>query len=271
MPCTALIATALFVQSGQFQPSVQAWTFNRFTTEEAITLAAQAGSSNIELFPGQTLSKDDTSVKVGPDMGSANTDKLKAILAKNNVKVIAYGVTGISTKVEDARKLFAWAKGLGIQVINTESTEAIDTVEAMVKEFDLKVGYHNHPRQPNNPNYKVWDPQYVYELVKDRDRRIGSCADTGHWVRSGLRPVNAIRALKGRIVSSHLKDLHEFKPSGHDMPYGLGVSDIRGVLEEYAKIKMTGPVSVEYEHNWDKSLPDVAQCIGFMRAFQAKR
>lgn len=271
MSCTALIATALLAQTGQFQPSVQAWTFNRFTTEEAISMTAQTGSSNIELFPGQTLSKDDTSVKVGPDMGEANTAKLKGFLDKNGVKVVAFGVTGISTKPEDARKLFAWAKGLGIQVINTESTDAIDTAELMVKEFDLKVGYHNHPRQANNPNYKVWDPQYVYDLVKNRDKRIGSCADTGHWVRSGIKPVDAIRTLKGRIVSSHLKDLHEFKPSGHDMPYGLGVSDIRGVLEEYGKIKMTGPVSVEYEHNWDKSLPDVAQCIGFMRAFQANK
>ena len=234
-------------------------------------MASQAGSPNIEMFPGQTLSKDDPQVKVGPDMGPGNTDKLKGILAKHNIRAVAYGVTGISKDVAEARKLFSWAKGIGIQVINTESTESMDTIEAMVKEFDMKVGFHNHPRQTNNPNYKVWDPQYVYDLVKNRDRRIGSCADTGHWVRSGIKPVDAIRALRGRIVSSHLKDLHEFKPSGHDMPYGQGVSDIKGILEEYRKIKMTGPVSVEYEHNWDANVPDVAQCIGFMRAFQALR
>lgn len=271
MPIASLIASAIIAQTASFQPSVQAWTFNRFTTEEAISMAAQAGSANIELFPGQNLSKDLPGVKVGPDMGAENTDKLKGFLTKNNVKAIAFGVTGISTNTAEARKLFSWAKGIGIQVINTESTEAIDTVEAMVKEFDLKVGYHNHPKQPNNPNYKVWDPQYVYDLVKNRDKRIGSCADTGHWVRSGIKPVDAIRTLKGRIVSSHLKDLHEFNAGGHDMPYGLGVSDIKAVLEEFKKIKMTGPVSVEYEHNWDKNLADVAQCIGFMRAFQAKK
>jgi sugar phosphate isomerase/epimerase len=270
MPCAAILATILVAQTAQFQPSVQAWTFNKFTTEEAIALTAQAGSSNIELFPGQTLSKETGDVKVGPDMGAENTEKLKGFLAKNNVKVVAFGVTGISKDPANAKKLFAWAKGMGIQVIQTESTDAIDTIEGMVKEFDLKVGFHNHPRQANNPNYKVWDPNYVYDLVKNRDKRIGSCADTGHWVRSGIKPVDAIRILKGRIVSSHLKDLHEFAGSGHDVPYGLGVSNIQGILEEYRKIKLTGPVSVEYEHNWDKSLPDVAQCIGFMRAFQAK-
>ncbi len=271
MPIASLIVSALVVQTSSFQPSVQAWTFNRFTTEEAIGLAAQAGSQNIEIFPGQTLSKDTPDVKVGPDMGAANVDKLKGFLSKNNVKAIAFGVTGISKNADDARKLFTWAKGLGIQVINTESTDAIDTLEVMVKEFDIKVGFHNHPRQENNPNYKVWDPKYIYSLVEKRDKRIGACADTGHWVRSGIKPIDALKTLKGRVVSSHLKDLHEFKPSGHDMPYGLGVSDIVAVLNEFKKMKMTGPVSVEYEYNWDKNLADVAQCIGFMRFFQVSK
>jgi sugar phosphate isomerase/epimerase len=177
-------------------------------------------------------------------------------------------VTGISRDPAEARKLFTWAKGLGIQVINTESAEAIDTIEMMVKEFDLKVGFHNHPKQPNNPNYRMWDPNYVYGLVKDRDKRIGANADTGHWVRSGIKPVDALKILKGRVVSSHLKDLNVFEPGGHDVPYGMGVSDVRGILEAYQKMGMTGPVSVEYEHNWTKSLPEVAQCVGFMRAFQ---
>jgi sugar phosphate isomerase/epimerase len=270
MPCVALIATALLSQTSSFIPCVQAWTFNQFTTEEAISMTAQAGSGAIELFPGQALSDEMPNAKVGPDMGAEATEKLKGYLAKSKVKAVAFGVTGISKDPANARKLFTWVKGMGISVIQTESTDAIDTIETMVKEFDLKVGFHNHPRRQNDPNYKVWDPNYVYDLVKNRDKRIGSCADTGHWVRSGIKPVDAIRILKGRIVSSHLKDLHEFAPSGHDVPFGTGVSDIRGILEEYNKIKFQGSVSVEYEYNWDTSLPEVAQCIGFMRAFQSK-
>lgn len=266
---TAAIAATLLMQKPEFIPCVQAWTFHRFTTEQAIAKAAQAGSTAIELFPGQDFSKDMPGVKVGPEMGADATQKLKAFLAQSKLRVVAFGVTGISKDPAEARKLFAWAKDLGILVINTESTDAIDTVESMVKEFDIKVGYHNHPKQPNNPNYKVWDPAYVYDLVKNRDKRIGSCADTGHWVRSGIKPTDAIKTLKGRIVSSHLKDLHEFTPNGHDMPFGLGVSDINGILNEYTKMKLQGPASVEYEHNWDDNVNEVAQCIGFLRAFHS--
>lgn len=53
------------------------------------------------------------------------------------------------------------------------------------------------------------------------------------------------------------------------MPYGTGVSEIAAVLAELQAIGFTGSLSVEYEHNWDASLPDVAQCIGFVRGFLA--
>jgi sugar phosphate isomerase/epimerase len=107
-------------------------------------------------------------------------------------------------------------------------------------------------------------------VVKDRDPRIGSCADTGHWVRSGIKPVDAIRILKGHIVSSHLKDLNVPLPSGHDVPWGLGVSDVKGILEEYKAQGFVGPISIEYEHNWEHSVDDARFCIDFMRVWDEK-
>jgi len=244
--------------------SVQAWTFNRFTAFEAIEKARAAGVKNIELFPGQKMAPgDDTGV--GPGMGAERTAALKAKLAAEGIKALGFGVTGVSRDEAEARRLFAWAKEMGIEVINTESTDAIDTVEKMVKEFDIKVGYHNHPGGPENPSYKVWDPAYVYDLVKDRDIRIGACADTGHWVRSGIKPMDALFTLKGRVVSSHLKDLNVFERGGHDVPFGTGVSDVPSILAHFRSINVTGPVSIEYEHNWDTNLPEVAQCVGFVR------
>ena len=50
-----------------------------------------------------------------------------------------------------------------------------------MKEYDIRIGIHNHPRRPDDANYKVWDPKYVLSVVKDRDPRIGSTSDIGHW------------------------------------------------------------------------------------------
>ncbi len=267
---TALIASCVVsaptVSQQEFIMGVQAWTFNRFTALEAVQKASQAGSKYIEFFPGQRL-KSGSEVGVGPEMPPADLKELRDQLARYGVKPVAFGVTSISKDPTEACKLFKWAKDLGLLVINTESTEALDTIEAMVKEFDIKVGIHNHPRRTNDPNYKVWDPAYILSIVKNRDRRIGSCADTGHWVRSGIKPVDALRLLKGRIMSSHVKDLHEFAASGHDVIYGLGVSDIPGILSEFKAQRFMGPASVEFEYNEDNSLPEVTGCLAFVRGY----
>ncbi|MFI5386145.1 MAG: sugar phosphate isomerase/epimerase family protein [Fimbriimonadales bacterium] len=262
----AQVATAH--RTGEMLFGVQAWTFSHFTVMDAIERVAQAGGSNIELYPGQDLGKDFPGIKVGPGMDQTATDALRAQLAKFGVNVVAYGVTGIDKDEAGARKLFAWAKSLGIGILNTESTDAIDTMDKMVKEFDIRVGFHNHPRT-NDPNYKVWNPNYILQLVKNHDPRIGACADVGHWVRSGVKPVDALRILKGRVMSCHLKDLHEFSPNGHDVPFGTGVSGMSGILEELHRQGFRGSASIEYEYDWETSIPEVAQCIGFVRGYFA--
>lgn len=252
-----------------FLMSVQAWTFNKFSAFEAIEKASQAGAKYIEFFPGQAL-KPGSKSTVGPWLTAEEVTDLKGQLKKFDVTPVAYGVTGIETDPVKARPLFVWAKDMGLKVINTESVESIDTIEKMVKEFDICVGFHNHPKRANDPNYKMWDPNYVYGIVKNRDRRIGSCADTGHWVRSGIKPVDALNMLHGRVVSSHLKDLNEFSPGAHDLPYGTGVSDVPAILSFYDKMGLKGSVSVEYEYNWDTNVNEVAQCIGFVRGLYGR-
>ena len=41
------------------------------------------------------------------------------------------------------------------------------------------------------------------------------------------------------------------------------------VLAELRRQKFDGNISCEYEFNWDHSVPDVAQCIGFVRGWSA--
>jgi sugar phosphate isomerase/epimerase len=255
-------------KQGGFAIGCQAYTFNRFSVFEAIEKTAAGGGKVIEFYPGQKLSPEEPNVKWDHNASDEVIEKVKTQLAKHKVKAVNYGVVGIPKDEAGARKVFEFARKLGLRAVTTESTDAIDTVEKLAREFDIAVGYHNHPRQPNNPNYKVWDPNYILELVKDRDRRVGAAADTGHWTRSGLQPVECLRILKGRVVSVHLKDLNEFgKPGAHDVPFGLGRSDVPGVLDELKAQGFAGNISIEYEHDWDKSLPAVAQCIGFVRGY----
>jgi sugar phosphate isomerase/epimerase len=157
-----------------------------------------------------------------------------------------------------------------IRAIVTESPELVDRLEKWVKEFDIMVAFHDHARDTNDPTYRMWDPNYVLSLVKDRDPRMGACADTGHWVRSGLNPVDCLRVLKGRVICGHLKDVDKMGDlQAHDVPYGMGVSDIPGILDELHAQGFNGTLSVEYEYRWNTPLllPEVSQCIGFVRGY----
>lgn len=247
------------VLTNGFALGTQSYTFRLFTFEEACEKTAAAGLHTTELFPSQKISAALGDQKTGPGASPEGLAAIKDILKKNNLEAVALGVIGIPKDEEGARKVFAFAKELDIRVINTESTDAIDTIEKMVKEFDIKVGYHNHPRKPNDENYKVWDPNYILELTKDRDPRIGSCADMGHWTNSGLSAAESIRLLKGRVVSSHIKDIA--KGGTSVVPAGTGRANLEEALKALREVGFNGPLSIEHEANWQENLPDV---IGYV-------
>jgi sugar phosphate isomerase/epimerase len=259
-------------KSGQFFIGCQAYSFNHYTVFEAIEKTAETGSKVIEFYPGQKLSKDEPKVSWDHNASDETIAKVQAKLKQHHIKAVNYGVVGIPKSEDEARKIFEFAKKLGLRAVTTESTDAIDTIEKMVKEYDVMVGFHDHPKRPKQPSYRMWDPNYILEVVKDRDKRIGSCADTGHWVRSGLKPVDCLKILEGRIISSHLKDLNEFgKEGAHDLPYGTGVSDVPAILEELARQGFNGNISVEYEYKWTESVPDITKCITFVREYKPKK
>ena len=252
-----------------FAIGAQAYTFNRFTVFEAIEKTAEAGAKVIEFYPGQKLSKEEPTVKWDHNASDETFAKVVAKLAQHGIKAVNYGVVSIPTEEAEARKIFAFGKKLGLYGITTESFEAIDTIEKMVKEFDIRVGFHDHPRRPDKPSYRMWDPYFILELTKGRDERIGACADTGHWQTSGINPLWAVRTLKGRIVSSHLKDKEDFGKS-HDVPYGTGVGQIGDILAELKAQGFQGNISIEYEYNWENSLPEVKKCVEFVRDWKPK-
>src|SRR5256714_6359399 len=192
----------------------QAYTFNRFSVFEAIEKTAQTGGKTIEFYPGQKLSADEPDVKWDHHASEDVIKKVQEQLAHHHIVAVNYGVVGAANE-QEWRQIFEFAKKLGLYGVTTESVNQLDIIEKLVKEFDIRVGIHEHGRRPNDSNYRVWDPKYVLSVVKDRDERIGACADTGHWATSGIKPLDGIKLLRGRIVSLPLKDRPEI---GKQMP-----------------------------------------------------
>ena len=110
---------------------------------------------------------------------------------------------------------------------------------------------------------RYWNPDTELEAFKGHSKRIGACCDTGHWLRSGVNQLEALKKLEGRIISFHFKDLNEAKIGGHDVPWGTGVGDVKALLAEIKRQNVKAVFSIEYEHNWTNSVPEIAQCVEY--------
>lgn len=243
----------------------QAWTFRDRSAFEAIATAHRLGLKYIELYPGQPLAPETKDVKVGPEMGEQPLAALKKKLADEQVKAVSFGVCDLPKDEAVARRTFEFAKALGLQNLSSEpAPEALDVVAKLADEFGIKVAFHNHPKGSS----RYWEPQAVLDAVKGRSAKLGSCSDTGHWTRSGLKPVDCLKLLEGRVVELHFKDLAEFgKDSAADVPWGTGKSDAHGILAELKRQGFKGLISVEYETGAGAEVEqNVAKCIAFFDA-----
>ena len=255
---------------GQFYAGCQAYTFKAFDLMTAMDMITKAGGKTVEFFPGHQLSKDDPKTKFDHNTTAEQRATVKAKLKELGLTPVGYGVVRLKNDEAECRKVFEFCKDMGVGIVVTEpAVDAFDLIEKLVKEFDIKMAIHNHPKKPLDREYRYWDPEYVLSLVKDRDPRMGSCADIGHWVRSGVRPTDAVKILKGRIFDSHVKDLEFFGVrEAKDRVWGTGVSDIPAVLNLYAEQGFMGPLDVEWEKDWETSLPDVTKCLAFVKNFK---
>lgn len=252
-----------------FSVGCQAYTFNRFTVHEAIEKTAAAGGKVIEFFSGQKLSPGDPS-RLGPDMSDEQIAALHAQLKKFGVSPSSLFI-GVPNDEAGTRKVFGFGRRLGVKSLSMGlNVGQLDLLEKMVREFDISVGFHNHGIDPAHPENRTWDPAHILEAVKNRDARLGLCADTGHWATSGLNALESIRRAEGRLINLHLKDRGVVGRASTDLIFGTGVTDTAGIVAELRRQKFTGSIFVEYETNWLNSVPDVKQCIDFIRHRDSK-
>ncbi|MES2921707.1 MAG: sugar phosphate isomerase/epimerase family protein [Verrucomicrobiota bacterium] len=254
-----------FTEAG-FSIAVQCWSFKEFTLFEAIEMAAATGAGGIEPYPGQKLGGPHGSATFSPDMPA---EKLRAVadyLTKHHLAAVNLGVIDIPKDETAARRIFEFAKSLGLYGLTTESLGSLDTLEKLAAEHDIKVCFHNHPKPT-----ALWHPDTLWKAIEDRHPNIGYCADIGHWASSGLDPLEVIQQIAPRVHAFHLKDRASIEEPSRDQPLGTGIIAIPAILDEVRKHGFAGNVTIEYEYNWQTNLAEISQCVGYLRAYSKLR
>lgn len=257
-----------------WQLAVHSYTFQKFSIEEAIDKTAALGIKHMSVSGGVNLMENGKLVR--NDTVSLPDETYQGMLARMkdkgiDPKFVNMGVVKPTADEAESRKLFAAAKRLGIDVLVTEPEthgrmeelpKVMDVVEKLAVEYHIKVAIHNHP----GPQNFYWKPETVLAAIEGRSSLLGACADVGHWVRSGLDPVECLKKLEGRVICLHFKDLNEKSPKAHDVPWGTGISNVKGMMRELKRQKFKGAFCVEYEYHWENSSPEIAECAKFFHA-----
>ena len=241
--------------------AIQSYSFHKFTLVEALEKTQELGLHYIEVYPGHKLGGQWGDKVFDFNLDAQTQQELKELAASKGVKIVAAGVY-VAEKSADWDKMFAFAQSMGLEMITCEPALADwDKVEALAKKTGIKISVHNHP-QPSD----YWKPENLLKAIAHRSPLLGSCADVGHWRREGLDQLECLRELKGRLISLHFKDI--VKGDGgakgyRDIVWGEGILNVEAMLRELKAQGFKGIFSIEYEYNWDNSVPDIRQCIDY--------
>ncbi|MFC1692600.1 family 16 glycoside hydrolase [Candidatus Latescibacterota bacterium] len=232
--------------------AMQCWTFRKFTFFETLDKVNDLGIEYLEAYPGQALGGKMGDAKFDHNLADDQIKVIKRALMDKGITLVSYGVVLFENNEASMRKVFDFARKMGIRTINTEPAyDDFSLIEKMVREYNIKIAIHNHP-EPS----KYARPETVYSHVGGLDERIGSCGDTGHWMRTSINPVEALQVLSGRITNMHLKDLDEFgKSDALDVPFGQGKANIHDILAELTLQNYQGYISIEHENPDDVDNP----------------
>ncbi|MDB6120416.1 MAG: hypothetical protein JWO08_4197 [Verrucomicrobiaceae bacterium] len=251
--------------------AIHSYTFQKFSIFQAIDKTADMGVKNMSISGSVNLLEDGKIKKSSTvDMSAEDAKAIKDHMIEKKVDPTFVNMGVVKPGLDEAasRKIFEGAKRLGISVLVAEPEvhdkmeelgPVMDVVEKLAKEYNIKVAIHNHP----GPKNFYWNPDTILTAVKDRSPLLGACADVGHWVRSGLDPIECLKKLEGRVITLHFKDLNEKGPKAHDVIWGTGISNVKGMLVELKRQKFRGAICVEYEYNWDNSAEDIGECATY--------
>ncbi len=228
---------------------IQLYSLRGYKVDDALNHAKNLGFEQVEFYSGMLeLNSSDEAIRA-----------MREQVASLGMSISAHGVNHISKDVAASRRLFEFAKKLGVPTITADpDPDSFDSLDELVKEFDIRVAIHNHG--PGHRYNKVVD---VLNAIEGHDERIGACADLGHFIRSGENAVDVVRALKGRLYGIHLKDFAEMKQNTKGVILGQGHLDCEELFAALQAVNFpaNGALSLEYEENPSNPLDEIKQCV----------
>jgi sugar phosphate isomerase/epimerase len=243
-----------------FGLGVQSYTFRNFDLEQALKRTKELGLKHVEFY----------SKHISPDANAQKIEGFLKLCKEYDVTPVGFGVSGFSKNHDANKKLFDFGKAIGVKYLSADPTpDAFDSLDKLVEEYKIAIAIHPHGPQGNGKRHQWWSADIILKAVKDHNKLIGSCLDTGHLIRMAqlgekLDPAEQIKVMGDRNFAIHLKD-HDNKRKT-DVVFGdpTGALDVAAVFKALKSVKFTGSVNIEYEANPADPSPDMKKCVAYV-------
>ena len=238
-----------FQKYGGFPMGIQSYSLRGFGVDGALEKIEELELHYTEMFRMHYPPIPDP-VKIG---------EMNAKLEKHDITISAHGVQSFTDKHNQNKAFFEFAKKAGIRNISANpEPNSFESLNKLVAEYDIRIAIHNH-----GPGALYDAPLDALKAVAGYDKRIGFCADLGHYIRSGVDPVEVVYQLGDRLYGIHLKDFAEQKKNTEGVILGRGHLDVVGVFKAMKKVGFPadGALSLEYEENPQDPMDDIRACL----------
>ena len=248
-----------------FNVGIQSYTFRNFDLEQMLKKSKELGLKYAEFY----------SKHIPP---GSSPEKLAAILklcAEYEVKPAGFGVSRFTKDHDANKKMFDFGKAIGVKYLSADPTpDSFDSLDKLCEEYQIAIAIHPHGPQGKGRHH-WWSAEIIMAAVKDHNKLIGTCLDTGHLIRMAqlgekLDPAAQVRVMGNRNFALHLKDHDNTKKE--DVPFGdpAGVLDVPAVLKALKAVKFTGTIAIEYEAHPNDPSPDVKTCVAVLKESAGK-
>src|SRR5262249_40494534 len=118
--------------------------------------------------------------------------EINAVKERLNALSLAMTVYRVPSLENDARRIFEFAKSVGVETITSDQTPAdLAAIDKLASEFAINVALCGNPKT-------------VLAAVTNLSPRMGVCGDTAAWLKAGLKPIDVLSELKSRLLTINL-------------------------------------------------------------------
>jgi sugar phosphate isomerase/epimerase len=243
---------------GGWPIGVQSYSLRNFNVHDAIRHIQGMDVHFVEFFSKHL------------DIGASDEQiaQVRQLLMSADIQLNAHGVNRFTRDHDANRRIFAFAKKAGIRNLTADpDPDSFDSLDKLCAEYDVRIAIHNH-----GPRHRYNTIQDVAQAVEGHHPHVGACVDTGHFIRGKVDPVEAVRALKGRVFAVHLKDDEKQDGGSHNVILGKAHLDVPGLFRALKETAFPpdGSLSLEYEANPQNPIDDMKMCLAVVKEAVAK-